>query len=72
VLALAKHGAQAGTAASLLGAATFLMAGLVSPVAGWFGVSSATPMGAVQAVCIFLAAAALWLVVRPRTVPPIQ
>ena len=72
VLALAKHGAQAGTAASLLGAATFLMAGLVSPVVGWLGVSSSTPMGAVQAACIFLAAAALWLVVRPRTVPPIQ
>ena len=72
VLALAKHGAQAGTAASLLGAATFLMAGLISPVVGWFGVTSATPMGAVQAACIFLAAAALWLVVRPRTVPPIQ
>ncbi|MET1063647.1 MAG: multidrug effflux MFS transporter [Arthrobacter sp.] len=72
VLALAKHGAQAGTAASLLGAATFLMAGLISPVVGWFGISSATPMGAVQAVCIFLAAAALWLIVRPRTVPPIE
>jgi DHA1 family bicyclomycin/chloramphenicol resistance-like MFS transporter len=72
VLALAKHGAQAGTAASLLGAATFLMAGLVSPVVGWLGVSSATPMGAVQAACILLAAAALWLVVRPSTVPPIQ
>ena len=33
---------------------------------------SATPMGAVQAACILMAAAALWLVVRPRTVPPIQ
>jgi DHA1 family bicyclomycin/chloramphenicol resistance-like MFS transporter len=29
-------------------------------------------MGAVQAACILLAIAALWLVVRPRTVPPIQ
>ena len=45
VLALAKHGAQAGTAASLLGAATFLMAGLISPVVGWLGVTSATPDG---------------------------
>ena len=69
VLALAKHGAQAGTAASLLGAATFLMAGLIAPVVGWLGLGSATPMGAVQAACIFLAASALWLVVRPRTVP---
>ncbi|XAS69819.1 multidrug effflux MFS transporter [Micrococcaceae bacterium Sec5.7] len=72
VLALANHGAQAGTAASLLGAATFMMAGLVSPVVGWLGVGSPTPMGAVQAVCILLAVAALWLVVRPKTVPSIH
>jgi DHA1 family bicyclomycin/chloramphenicol resistance-like MFS transporter len=72
VLALAKHGAQAGTAASLLGAATFLVAGLVSPVVGWLGVGSPGPMGAVQAACILLAAAALWLVIRPRTVPSIH
>lgn len=71
VLALASHGAQAGTAASLLGAATFLMAGLVSPVAGWLGIQSST-MGAVQAACILLSIAALWLIVRPRTVPSIH
>ena len=71
VLALSKHGAQAGTAASLLGAATFMMAGIVSPVVGWFG-TSGTPMGGVQASSILLAAAALWLVVRPRTVPSIH
>ncbi|MBT2530673.1 multidrug effflux MFS transporter [Arthrobacter sp. ISL-48] len=72
VLALASHGAQAGTAASLLGAATFLMAGLISPVVGWLGIQSATPMGAVQAACILLSITALWLVVRPRTVPSIH
>ncbi len=72
VLALSKHGAQAGTAASLLGAATFMMAGIVSPVVGWFGDISATVMGGVQASSILLAAAALWLVVRPRTVPSIH
>jgi DHA1 family bicyclomycin/chloramphenicol resistance-like MFS transporter len=72
VLALAGHAAQAGTAASLLGAATFLTAGLISPVVGWLGITSATPMGAVQAACILLAIAALWLVVRPRTVPSIH
>lgn len=72
VLALANHGAQAGTAASLLGAATFLLAGIISPLVGALGVDSATPMGAVQAGCILLAAAALWLVVRPRTVPSIH
>lgn len=72
VLALASHGDKAGTAASLLGAATFMMAGLVSPVVGWLGIESATPMGAVQAACILLGMAALWLVVRPRTVPSIH
>jgi DHA1 family bicyclomycin/chloramphenicol resistance-like MFS transporter len=72
VLALSSHGDKAGTAASLLGAATFLMAGLISPVAGWLGIDSSTPMGAVQAACILLSIAALWLVVRPRTVPSIH
>jgi DHA1 family bicyclomycin/chloramphenicol resistance-like MFS transporter len=72
VLALASHGDKAGTAASLLGAATFMMAGLISPVVGWLGIESATPMGAVQAACILLGMAALWFVVRPRTVPSIH
>jgi DHA1 family bicyclomycin/chloramphenicol resistance-like MFS transporter len=72
VLALSSHGAQAGTAASLLGAATFMTAGLISPVVGWLGITSATPMGAVQAACILVAIAGLWLIVRPRTVPAIQ
>ncbi|MEO3943729.1 multidrug effflux MFS transporter [Paenarthrobacter nicotinovorans] len=72
VLSLANHGAQAGTAASLLGASQFMMAGIVPPVVGWLGVSSAVPMGSVMAVCITGAIAALWLVVRPRTVPSIH
>lgn len=72
VLALSSHGAQAGTAASLLGAATFMTAGLISPVVGWLGITSATPMGAVQAACILMAIAGLWLIVRPRTVPSID
>ncbi|QSZ48340.1 multidrug effflux MFS transporter [Arthrobacter sp. D5-1] len=72
VLSLANHGAQAGTAASLLGASQFMMAGIVPPVVGWLGVSSAVPMGSVMAVCITGAIAALWIVVRPRTVPSIH
>lgn len=74
VLSLANHGAQAGTAASLLGASQFMMAGIVPPVVGWLGVSSAVPpMGAVMAACITGAIAALWLVVRPpRSVPSIH
>jgi MFS transporter, DHA1 family, multidrug resistance protein len=71
VLGLARHGAQAGTAASLLGAATFGFAGLISPVVGLLGVGNATPMGVVMVSCIALAVVVLWLVVRPRTVPAI-
>ncbi|SEI67417.1 MFS transporter, DHA1 family, bicyclomycin/chloramphenicol resistance protein [Arthrobacter sp. yr096] len=72
VLSLANHGAQAGTAASLLGASQFMMAGIVPPVVGWLGVKSAVPMGSVMAVCIIGAIIALWLVVRPRSVPSIH
>jgi len=72
VLSLANHGAQAGTAASLLGASQFMMAGIVPPIVGWLGVGSAVPMGSVMAVCLSGSIAALWLVVRPRTVPSIH
>ncbi|GAA2859983.1 multidrug effflux MFS transporter [Paenarthrobacter ilicis] len=72
VLSLANHGAQAGTAASLLGASQFMMAGIVPPVVGWLGVGSAVPMGSVMAVCILGSITALWLIVRPRTVPSIH
>ncbi|MBT1002625.1 multidrug effflux MFS transporter [Paenarthrobacter sp. DKR-5] len=71
-LALANHGAQAGTAASLLGAVNFGMAGLVSPVVGLLGVGSAAPMGLVMSICMAVAIAGLWLLVRPRTVPALQ
>lgn len=71
VLALAHHGAEAGTAASVLGAANFAIAGVIAPIAGWIGLSSSLPMGAVMLGCMLVAQLALWLVVRPRTVPPI-
>jgi DHA1 family bicyclomycin/chloramphenicol resistance-like MFS transporter len=71
VLALANHGAQAGTAASLLGAVTFGLAGAVSPIVGVLGIDTATPMAVVMAACMVLAILALWTVVQPRKVPPI-
>ena len=37
VLALANHGHEAGTAASLLGALNFGLAGLISPIVGGSG-----------------------------------
>lgn len=72
VLALAHHGAEAGTAASLLGALNFGLAGLISPLIGLMGVGSAVPMAIVQIAAALVAIAALWFLVRPRTVPPLS
>lgn len=69
-LALARHGNQAGTAASLLGAATFGFAGAMTPVVGLFS-GAAAPMGLLIASAIGVAIVVLWTVVRPRTVPPL-
>lgn len=74
VLALINNGAQAGTAASLLGAVTFGTAGIISPLVGLLGGSteSATPMAGVMGACIALGAVFLWAVVEPRKVPALQ
>lgn len=68
VLALVNHGAEAGTAASLLGAMNFGLAGLISPLVGVFGVASATSMGLVMAGTALVATVSLWVLIRPRTV----
>ena len=69
VVALAHHGSEAGTAASLLGACNFGVAGILSPIVGLLGIGTAIPMGAVMAVTAVVAILSLWLIVRPRTVP---
>jgi MFS transporter, DHA1 family, multidrug resistance protein len=69
VQALIRHGKQAGTAASLLGAATFGFAGIITPIVGLVGVKTATPMAVIMGVSVLLGMASLWLIVRPRTVP---
>ncbi|HEU4849583.1 MAG TPA: multidrug effflux MFS transporter [Terrimesophilobacter sp.] len=71
VLALANHPKEAGTAASVLGALNFGLAGAISPIVGVFGIDTAIPMGAVMAVTAVVSVLALWLVVRPSTVPPL-
>lgn len=71
VQALTRHGKQAGTAASLMGATNFAFAGLITPVVGFIGVATATPMALIMGACILLAMGVLWLVVRPNTVPSI-
>jgi MFS transporter, DHA1 family, multidrug resistance protein len=68
VLALVNHPREAGTAASVLGALNFGLAGLTSPIAGLFGIHDAVPMGAVMAVTALFSVLALWFIVRPWTV----
>lgn len=69
VLALAGHGSEAATAASLLGALNFGLAGLISPIVGLFGIENAIPMGSIMAITAVVSAIVLLVVVRPRTVP---
>lgn len=71
VLALDRHGKAAGTAASILGATNFGVAGLISPVVGWISKDAgitATTMASVMVGCATIGILSLWLVVRPRTV----
>jgi DHA1 family bicyclomycin/chloramphenicol resistance-like MFS transporter len=69
VIALANHGAEAGTAASVLGAANFMLAGVVSLFTSQLAVTNAIPMGAMIALSALAALVVLIVVVRPRTVP---
>jgi len=71
VLGLLHHGEEAGTAASLLGLGTFGPAALTPVVVGLLGAGAASSIGIVAAVGGTIAALALLLLVRPRTVPPI-
>jgi DHA1 family bicyclomycin/chloramphenicol resistance-like MFS transporter len=68
VLALAGHGGEAATAASVLGAVNFGIAGLISPIVGLFGIHDAIPMGTVMAVTGVVSLASLLLIVKPRQV----
>jgi DHA1 family bicyclomycin/chloramphenicol resistance-like MFS transporter len=72
VLALAHHGQEAGTAASVLGALNFGVAGAISPIVGVLGIATALPMAEVMVVTLAVAILSLWILVRPRTVPSIE
>jgi DHA1 family bicyclomycin/chloramphenicol resistance-like MFS transporter len=69
VIALAHHGKEAGTAASLLGAVNFGLAGLISPLVSVFGAISASSMGITMMWTSAIAILSLWILVRPRSVP---
>jgi DHA1 family bicyclomycin/chloramphenicol resistance-like MFS transporter len=64
VTALANHAAEAGTAASLIGALNSLLPGLVTPLVGVMGVSVLT-MAIVMIGALVVAHFALWFIVRP-------
>ncbi|WP_223170753.1 multidrug effflux MFS transporter [Microbacterium sp. NIBRBAC000506063] len=71
VLALDRHPAAAGTAASLIGAANFGVAAIISPLAEAVthsGETTATSMASVMVGCAVVGVLALWLIVRPRAV----
>lgn len=72
VLALTHHGSEAGTAASLLGALNFGLAGLISPIVGLFGIHNAVPMGVIMGCTATVSIVVLWTVVRPWTVPALS
>jgi MFS transporter, DHA1 family, multidrug resistance protein len=72
VLALDRHPGEAGTAASLLGAMNFGLAGLISPIVGLFGISNAVPMGAIMGCTALVSVLTLWTVVRPWSVPALS
>jgi DHA1 family bicyclomycin/chloramphenicol resistance-like MFS transporter len=65
VMALNDHAAEAGTAASLLGAANMVVAGAVSPLVGVWG-NSVMSMAGVMVAALVVGQASLWLVVRRR------
>ena len=64
-----NHRDRSGTAASLQGSTTMLMGSLVGPLIGLVPMTSAAPMGTAMLACAICATLALWLVLRPWTLP---
>lgn len=69
VLALDGHSGEAATAASLMGAVNFGLAGLLSPIIGLFGIHNAIPMGIMMMATSVVSLLVILFVVRPRSVP---
>ncbi len=64
-LALAHHGARAGTASALLGMSTFLFGPVLAPVAAGIGGTNAVTMAVTMTAAAAVAAVSAWLFVRP-------
>lgn len=72
VLAMDGHGGEAATAASVMGAVNFGLAGLTSPIVGLFGIHDAVPMGVMMMSTSVISIFMIIFVVRPRTVPALS
>ncbi|MFP5019361.1 multidrug effflux MFS transporter [Pseudonocardia phyllosphaerae] len=70
-LALARHGETAGTASALLGCLQFGIGAATSPIVGLLG-NDALAMGLSMFGAITLSAIALFVVVRPWTLPDVN
>ncbi|MFK3676202.1 multidrug effflux MFS transporter [Microbacterium sp. NPDC090218] len=68
-LALAHHGARAGTASALLGMATFLFGPVLAPLAAGLGGTNAVTMAVTMTLAAAVAAVAAWVFVRPAAAP---
>lgn len=72
VLALDGHAGEAATAASVMGAVNFGVAGLLSPIVGLFGIHNAVPMGVMMIVTSTVSLTMILFVIRPRSVPALS
>lgn len=70
-LALTRHGEAAGTAAAVLGCVQFGVGGVVAPLVGAFGSTTAAPMGGVMLGVSAFAALLMFGVVRREKLPPV-
>jgi len=72
VLAIDGHGGEAATAASLMGAVNFGLAGLLSPIIGLFGIHDAIPMAVMMICTSTVSLLVIGFVIRPKTVPALS
>jgi len=66
-IGLGDQAARAGTAAAVMGAANFGLAGLAAPLVGVLGVTTFGPLGLVMGFAMAVATLLLWLMVATRT-----
>lgn len=69
VLALQNHRKSSGVASSLMGSSSMITGSIVGPIIGSFELTDAVPMALSMLACALLASAALWLVLRPKSLP---